>query len=282
MKKASRTMIRGLQIAVVFSLIFTGCVSNKKVAYLQYEDELGNPATIVTDSIIRKYESGELRYRLQPNDVLNIKIASLTPEEYNPFAIADKYMSSGGVGVSNQSGNSALNVGYRIDPFGELNLPVIGTVVASGLTLSELEEVIDEMAYEQLEDPVSKIVLMNFRFSIMGEVANEGLFTSSDNSLTMMQALAMAGGRDEFGDLSRVKVIRRIGDENYVFYINLLDETFLSSEFYFIHPNDVLYVPPLKSRTYFNYVAPNLSIIASSLSLIASIIALVSLTTTGN
>lgn len=257
----------------------SGCVSNKKVAYLQYEDELGKPATVVTDSIIRVYEAGELRYKLQPNDVLNIKIASLTPEEYNPFAIADRYMSSGGVGGGNIGQGASSNIGYRIDSFGNLNLPVIGTLHVAGMTLDELESLIDSLAMDQLENPVSKISLMNFRFSVMGEVASEGLYVSDDNSMTLMQAIAMAGGRDEFGDFSRVKVVRRIGNENYVFFVNLLDESFLSSEFYFVYPNDIIFVQPLKSRAYLKYAGPNISIIASSLSLIASIIALIAITT---
>lgn len=266
-----------LVLIIAIGVLFSGCVSNRQIAYLQYEDEQGKPAGIVTDSIIRVYETGELRYRLQPNDVLNIKIASMTPEEYNPFSLADRYLSSGGVG-GGVGQSSATNIGYRIDPFGYLNLPVIGQVKAAGYTLDGLEDILDSLAADQLEDPATKISLMNFRFSVMGEVNSEGLLQSDDNSLTMMQALALAGGVDEFGDLSRVKVVRRIGDENFVFYVNLLDESFLASEFYFVYPNDMILIPPLKPRTYLNYVAPNLSIIASTLSLAASIFALFALT----
>ena len=80
----------------------------------------------------------------------------------------------------------------------------------------------------------------------------------------------MAGGPSEFGDISRVKVVRWIGEEHYVFYVNLLDETFLSSEFYFIQPNDVVVISPLKARSYLKYVSPNLGIIAASISLVTS------------
>ncbi len=255
-------------------LILASCVPNRKIAYLQYEDELTQSSGILTDSIVRRYENVELRYRLQPNDVLNIKIATETPEEYNPFAIADKFISSGGVSAGNIGQNSASNIGYRVDPFGYLKLPVIGDLFVEGFTIDELENLLDSLASAQLENPVSKIALMNFRFSVLGEVSGEGLLVSNDNSLTMMQAIAMSGGPDEYGDISRVKVIRHIGDENLIFYVNLLDESYLSSNFFYVYPNDVIIVPPLDSRVYFKYVSPNLSFIASTISLLASVITL--------
>ena len=249
------------------------CVSNKKISFLQFGDELKED-NMPTDSILRSYENEEMRYMLQPNDVLNIKIATETPEEYNPFAIADKYISSGGISGGNIGQNAATNIGYRIDPNGYLKLPVIGDLYVSGLTIDELENLVDSLSADQLVDPVSKIVLMNFRFSVLGEVVNEGLLVSNDNSLSMMQAIALAGGPDEYGDISRVKVIRHIGDVSHVFYVNLLEESYLSSSFYYVYPNDVIVVPPLDSRVYFKYVSPNLSIIASTVSLVASVIAL--------
>lgn len=259
-------------------LLSTSCVPNRKVTYLQYGDELKHQNLIVTDSIIRVYESGELRYTLQPNDVLDIRIASPTPEEYNPFSIADQYITSGSAAGGNVGGgNNMQNRGYRIDPRGSLNLPVIGMLLVEGLTLEQLEDTIDVLAAVELEDPVTRINLMNFRFAVMGEVGNEGVQYSSDQSLTMMQAIAMAGGPDEFGDISRVKVIRRIDEKNYIFYVNLLDESFLSSEFYFVHPQDMIVIPPLRSRTYFKYLSPNMAIIASAISLTLTIISLFTL-----
>lgn len=264
-----------LLLILPFILLFLAgsCVSNRKVTFLQYEDEL-KADEITTDSIVRRYENGELRYKLQPNDVLNIKIASQTPEEYNPFAIADPYITSASTGGMNLGQGAMSNIGYRVDPAGYLNLPVVGEINVQGMTVEELETLIDTLAMDQLEDPVTKIALMNFRFSVLGEVMTEGLMISQDNSMTMLQAIAMAGGPDEFGDLSRVKIIRRLGDQNMVFYVNLLDEDFLESDFYQLYPNDVLVVSPLPARPYFKYVAPNLSIIASSVSLVASLIAL--------
>ena len=257
------------------ALLATSCVPNRKVTYLQYEDELKHPELIVTDSIIRAYKSGQLHYELQPYDVVDIKIASPTPEEYNPFHIADPYITAGMVSGNSQNGGMGMqNRGYRIDPWGYLELPVIGKLRAAGLSIEQLEDTINILAVKQLEEPVTKVNLLNFKFSVMGEVESEGVLYSNDHMLTIVQALAMAGGIGEFGDLSRIKVIRKIEDTNYVFYVNMLEETYLSSEFYFVHPNDVLIVSPLKARGYLKYMSPNLSIISSIISLVVSILAL--------
>lgn len=274
MRLCNRTP-RQLFAMILAFLLASSCVPNRKVTYLQYEDELKHPDQIVSDSLIRAYEAGRLQYKLQAYDVVDIKIASPTPEEYNPFHIADRYITAGNITAGTAGGGmSAQNRGYRVDPWGDLNLPVIGKLEAAGLTLEQLEDTINILAVKQLEEPVTKVSLLNFRFSVLGEVNSEGVHFSNDHMLTIVQAVAMAGGIDEFGDLSRIKVIRRIGDSNFVFYVNMLDESYISSSFYFVHPNDVIIVSPLRSRGYLKYVNPNLSIFTSVISLVVSVLAL--------
>jgi polysaccharide biosynthesis/export protein len=265
-----------IPLAAMF-LLASSCVSNRQITYLQYEDELTKMSTTVTDSVMRVYETGELHYTLQPNDILSIRISTTTPEEYNPFAEADPMMSSGGSrgNIGSMGGSGGVGqYGYKIDPWGYLNLPVIGQLKARGLTIEQLEDTIDSLAAEQLEDPIAKVNLLNFKYSVLGEVGGDGVYTSSENNLTMMQAIASAGGPDEFGDISKVKVIRKIGNESYVFYVNLLEEKFITSEFYYVFPNDMIIVPPLKSRIYFNYISPNISIITSVISFATSMLAI--------
>ena len=257
--------------AVIGLMVASSCVPNRKVTYLQYENELKEPESIVTDSLIRMYEAGDWGYLLQPNDLLSITIASQTPEEYNPLYLADRYMVSGAMGATQHN----QSMGYRIDPDGNLHLPVIGTIHALGMTIKTLEDSINHRFQSELEDPVTKVSIINFKFSVIGEVNIQNTIFSSDNALTLLQAVSMAGGASEFGDISRVKVVRWIGEEHYVFYVNLLDESFLSSEFYFIQPNDVIVISPLKARSYLKYVSPNLGIIAATVSLLLSIITLV-------
>ena len=97
---------------------------------------------------------------------------------------------------------------------------------------------------------------------------------SSDNSLTLLQALALAGGPSEFGDISRVKVLRNFGSETYVFYVNLQSEEYMTTPFYFVQPDDVIVVTPVKQRAYLKYASTNIAIFTAVFSMVLSIIAL--------
>ncbi|MFZ5940806.1 MAG: polysaccharide biosynthesis/export family protein [Bacteroidota bacterium] len=271
-KRMKRVVSLKMSMMAALALLLVSCVPNRKIAYLQYGDELNNAASLPIDSLVRMYETGYFQYRLQPDDQVDIKISTTTPDEFNPFLLADRTMSTG----ENTNFSQSALVGFRIDPFGYLHLPVIGKLQAGGMTLFELQDTLDHMVSAELEDPVTKVNLINFRFSVLGEVEGEGMYRSTDYSLSLLQAMSMAGGISEFGDLSRVKVIRKSGDMNLVFYVNLLDESFLSSSFYFVQPNDVIIVSPMKNRLLVKNVPQTLGLITSTLSLVLMVITLIS------
>jgi polysaccharide biosynthesis/export protein len=262
-------------ILIAFLLAFSSCITNRDVAYLQYGNEYRKPGRIKKNAIVRQYNTGTSGFRLQPGDLLDIKISTLTPSAFNPLLDADPSLVSG-QRLSQMSGQIQPE-GYLIDPDGFLNLPLIGKTELAGLTTREAEKAIAKSVEEFLDDPVVRAKLLNFRFTVLGEVNSEATLVSGDEYFTMLQAIGMAGGVSEFGDLSRVKVIRRSGDEAIVFYVNLLSEEFLAGNFYFVQPNDVIVVTPLKQRSYLRYVAPNLSILTSSLSLIIGVVTFLSL-----
>jgi polysaccharide export outer membrane protein len=264
---------RSILIIGIILFFFSSCVPNKKIAYLQYGDELSKRSGIPIDSIVRLYETSTYHYKLQPDDQVEIKISTTTPDEFNPFSLADRYMTT----TSSVGESQASSTGYYIDPYGYLNLPIIGRLKAAGLNLFELQDTITSLAAADLENPVTKVNLMNFRFTLMGEVSSEGTRQTSDHTLTLMQAMSMGGGPSEFGDISRVKVVRRINEQNYVFYVNLLDESFLSSEFYYVHPNDVIVVTPMKNRLLVQNLPQSIALLTSTLSLILTVITLATL-----
>ena len=261
--------------AIIFLSAVLGlvsCVPNKRIAYLQYKNEFRKPATILKDSLIRKYTTGTFDYRLQPGDLLDIKISTVTPLEINPFNDADKGLVAGS--QFSMSPGAVQSTGYYIGQDGDINLPVVGILKVEGLLIDQAEDSLEAEVAKYLSKPVVRIKLQNFRYSVLGEVEQEATLTSIDNNLTMLQAVAMAGGPSEFGDMSRVKVIRNEGDETFVFYVNLLSEEFLSSPFYFVQPGDVIIVAPLKQRSYLKYAGPNLGILTGSVSLLIAVISL--------
>lgn len=270
MKKSLKKLIILLAVATMVS-----CIPGKKVAYLQYKNEYKEPETIVKDSLIRKYNSGDFAYRLRPGDLLDIKISTMTPIIYNPFADADRNLIPGQMMLQTQDASRQVQpTGYYVESDGVLNLPILGRLRIEGYTISQAEDTLEVYVAKYLDKPVVRLKLQNYKFTILGEVKEDATITSGDNNLTLLQAVGMAGGVSEFADLSRVKVLRHFDAETYVFYVNLLSEEFLSSPFYFVQPGDVIVVTPLKQRSYLKYLSPNLSVLTASVSLLIGIVTL--------
>lgn len=262
-----------LLFALLSSFIFS-CVPNKKLLYLQAETDLYGPAA--KDSVLRSYEIGPYEYHLQHEDVLSVQISSLTPKEYDFFSQGlpqGQQMNVGGM----RGGGGAM-FGYLIDKNGEIEFPVVGKVKFAGLTIYEAENMVQKMASEYLEEPVVKVRLLNFRYTIIGEVNGRGeTINTFNNRLSMMEAIGLARGMGELADLRNVKIVRQHENTASIHYVNLLEEDFISSPYYYVHPNDIIIVPPLRQRPFRNYFSENLGIIVSTLSLLILVLNLLAI-----
>ncbi|ELR70581.1 Polysaccharide export outer membrane protein [Fulvivirga imtechensis AK7] len=245
------------------------CVPNKKIVYLQHGDELSNRDKIPRDSILRSHSMEIREYRIQPLDILSINFESLTAEEYDFFSRSSPQTRIAGGGA-----NSAALGGVLVDASGFIEYPVVGKVDVSGLTIFEAQEKLQKIVNLYLKDAVVRIRLLNFRFTILGEVNGGKVINSTNTRITMMEAVGMAGGFSELADRSIVKVIRQKGDISEVFYVNLLEEKYIESPYYYIQQNDIIIVPPLKQRTFRKYFASNLGLAASIVSTVLFIITL--------
>jgi len=269
MTKSDNKLLLSFLILVLF---VSSCVPNRKITMLQSNRPGDNPEINANRLSSWSYETGVSSYLLNVNDLLDIKISTMTPSAFNPFNDADRTLVPGAGYM--QSGQFVNPYGYYVDSDGFLELPIIGRVRVSGLTIEQAQDSIASVVKKYLERPVVRLKLLNFRVSVLGEVSSEGTYLAGDNTLTLLQALAMAGGPDEFGDLSKVKIVRQSGDKTFVFYANLLTEDYLKSPYFYLEPNDVIIVPPLKQRPYLKYVSPNLSIFATAVSLMVAVFTL--------
>jgi polysaccharide export outer membrane protein len=258
-----------LLLIITFS---SSCVVNKKVQYLQKDDVNLKTNAAEKDSVLRIYELSDFEYHLQPEDILSVRFYSLTPEEYDFFSIK-----SGGSNNYNQLQNAASGLvnGYLIDEEGMIEFPVVGKVAISGLTIFEAQNEISKVADLYLESPVVEVRLLNFRFTLLGEVRAEGTYSSLNNRITMLEAIGLAGGFTDLADKSNVKIIRQTRDNAEVYYLNLLAEDFVASPYYYLNQNDVIVVPPLKQRPYQVYFGKNLALVISSVSLLLIVITLI-------
>ena len=254
-------MFRGILIILTSSFLFGACVSNKKVQYLQYDDV--NVDNVILDSLVRTYKLKPYEHKIQPEDVLKVTVQTITGEEFNFFKTDFDRMTN-----QNFSGNNALIFGDLVDENGEIEYPVIGKVKVAGLTVFEVQELLQKKAVENgLKEPVVKVRIMNYRFTILGETNREGTLSTFNNRITMLEAVGIAGGFGELADRSKVKLIRYQDGSMTVSYLNFLDENFVNSPYFYLHQGDVLVVPPVSQRPFRLYFRENLSLIVSTATL---------------
>jgi polysaccharide export outer membrane protein len=265
-KSDSDEMMRIWLLLGVSLLIFGACVPNKKLVYLQ-KDDLKRRKEIPKDTILRTHQLSIREYRIQPLDILSINFETLSKEddESDFLQKLSTRSSSGGSGGGGSSGGGALN-GIVVNTEGDIDYAVLGKIKVAGLTLFEAKDSIEKVVSQYVPDVVARVRMMNFRFTILGEVNGESTVVSSNTRLTMMEAIGLSGGLSELADRSHVKVLRQKGTEVDVFYVDLLQEKYVESPYYYVQQNDVIIVPPLKQRTFRKYFIGNLGIIATIVS----------------
>lgn len=261
-------MVRGLGVSFFIVLILSSCVTNKKYTLLQNNDV--NRDDLPTDTTVRVYGIMPYAYKIQANDLISVRFESLTPEEFDFF--------SKGIAQQNQVGNlnqgNALLIGELVDENGTIPFPVIGKVHVAGLSVFEVQDKLQMIANEYLESPVVKVRLLNYRVTVLGEVRREGTINIGNNRVSMLEAMGLAGGMTDLANRKNIKLIRQINNSVEVQYLNLLDEDFINSPYYYVHQNDVLIIPPLRQRPYRTYFSQNLSLLISALSLLLIVVSL--------
>jgi polysaccharide export outer membrane protein len=285
--------IKPILLYFLGALFISSCVPNRKIVYLQANDDLKTEN--ITDEVVRRYDAKVKEYILKPNDIISLRVASITPEEYNFIKKYEeqlgqirklnqyqqnamgngqnnRMMNQGGFfqqrGGEEGGGISSLMLdqmqsGFVLDEDGQLELPEIGTVTLSGLSLEQAEDSIRSKLQGYFETPMVRIQLLNFHFTILGEVEAEGRYTAFDPNFNLFDAFMLAGNLTEFADRSNIKIVRTNGDHREIVYLNTLDEDLLAADYFYLQPGDLIVVPPLPVRTTRNYTLPSTSTIIS-------------------
>ncbi len=284
-------------------VLLASCVPNKRIVYLQHPPEPKTGEVRNSDTSARSYTTKFKPYVLKPLDIISIRVASITPSEYD---FVQKYEEQLGLirklnqydqgqnsnssrqrissGSSGQNGEGVMapisldrqQTGFELDQDGNLELPKIGKLKFAGLTLPEAEALMREKLVGYFETPVVRVQLLNFHFTILGEVNEEGRYTVYDPNASIIDAIAIAGNLNDFADRSQIKVVRFENEKAEVFYVNTLSEDLLSQPGFYMKPNDLIIVPPLKARATRKYTLPTytttISLVTSTLAFILFLI----------
>jgi polysaccharide export outer membrane protein len=164
--------------------------------------------------------------------------------------------------------------GYTVSDSGTISLPILGEVEVMGLTINEVQSAISEKAKQYLKDAVINVKLLSFKFTVIGEVSRPGSYTNFNNQLTVLDAIGMAGDITDFGNRRHVLVLRPTREGTATYHIDLQDKNLLQSEGFFLLPNDIVIVEPIKSKPTKLNIPTYTLVITTSLSTISTLILL--------
>ncbi|CAN5364691.1 polysaccharide biosynthesis/export family protein [soil metagenome] len=224
-------------IALFISMSLSSCYYNKRLVYFQNKNYTELKPTLV--------ENKRPIYHLQPADILSVLIKSPneTVETSGVFNTSPRQN-----GMFASPGSLFLE-GYIIDVRGKILIPVLGEVEVVGLTLEEAQVRIQEHAIKFLNKPTVIVKLTNFKVTVLGEVKNPGYFYVYNNTVTVLEALGLAGDLTPVASRKNIKLIRTVPDGSQVVLLDLTDPRLLHSDYFYLMPGDALYIEPLKARS---------------------------------
>ena len=232
-------------------LLVVSCTSQKKLAYL---NNLPVPNGEETFTMFIP------DYKIQPRDILYISVKAMAPDG----SIKDFLSSGNNIGMNLMQGDAGgVFSGFNVNPEGYITLVPIGQVKVSGLTLEETRKKLQEMTEKVFLNSTVECKLLSFKFTVIGEVKAPGAYINYNNYLTILEAIGRAGGISDLGNRDRVLVIRPMDRGTKTYRINLQDKTLITSEAYFLLPNDVVIVEPMKQKI-FNMNLPTISFVIST------------------
>ncbi|RZL14007.1 MAG: polysaccharide export protein [Hymenobacter sp.] len=226
-----------LQLFILGGLLLSlgSCVTQSKLPYLQ-------TGAYSTQKPLEA-ENARPVYKLQSGDVLSIRVQSVQP------VLSDIFNVPGPQTITSSDPGTLYLTGYAVDDTGSINLPTVGRVKLQGLSMEEAQSFLQQKVGAYVRDANVLVKLLSFKITVLGEVRSPGRYFIYNPQATVFEALGMAGDLTEFGNRENVKLIRQTAKGSEVVLINLTDANLLKSPYYYLLPNDALYVEPMKART---------------------------------
>lgn len=240
-----KNLIKVFLILICVTYSFSSCITNKELDYLQ-DIKLKYPELVMHPE----------EYKIIPGDQLSIVVYTLDEETRMLFSSYTPRFS--GRGVSDQTSGDVFQQARGMDDAGgvipitvyadgTLTFPYIGSIYVKGMTLLEVRETISAKLDAFSDGTTAEVSLYNQFFSILGE-ADANRILMPKPSLTIFEALTVGSSLGPYADRSKVTIIRQTESGSKVKTFDLRSKEIIDTEFYYIQPNDVLYVPQLKRK----------------------------------
>lgn len=242
-------------VVTLLASFFSSCIRQQKTWILQDEDS----KNIVTQFT----NSKKTTYKVQTGDNLYINI-------YSTDKATSAYFQTNFPTVMNQT-YLYLN-SYVVNEEGYLTFSFIDKMFVKGQTVEQIQQQLQTTMNTYFKDVTVSVKLVSFFVSIIGEVESPGKFNIPQEHANLLEIVALAGGFKEYADRNQLAVIRQTESGSEMNYIDLTDKSMLSSNYFYLMPNDIIYIKSLKSKSW-TYEKLPWGILISSLSLIIAILA---------
>ncbi|WP_158993226.1 polysaccharide biosynthesis/export family protein [Mucilaginibacter sp. L196] len=236
-----KNTLKKISLFTLIAFFFSACGSEKNLKYFA-----SPPGRQDTVTIAKAYIP-----RIQPGDILSIYVNSLSPEAssfFNPYT-GTSSMAGGSSPSSSAGAGQMTQPGYLVDPSGEIELPLIGNVKVSEYTTTQVRDTLKKLLSVYLKEPTVLVRFLNFKISILGEVARPDVYNIPNEMITLPEAISMAGDLTLYARRDSIEIIRDVNGKKVFANVDFSKRDVFSSPYYYLHSNDIVYVKPAKTKT---------------------------------
>ncbi len=229
-------------LSLLFITLLSACRSTQELVYLK---------DVAPNEVIQGLPIKTTEHIVGTGDILYVSIKSNNADVnmlYNPESTMESSASSGQSYMKFTTPSGAYLYGFEVDKEGNLKLPMLGKMKVVGHTQSEIEKIVQKKADEALTEAIVKVKLLNFKITVMGEVRNPGVYYNYNNTINLIEALAMANGNTDYATIKDVMVVRPTPEGNKTYMLDLTSKEAYLSEAFYLHPNDNIIVRPDKHK----------------------------------
>ena len=223
---------------VVLTMMFASCVPQKKMIYLK-------DAQMAAENISQEYvNERSLNYKLQPGDNLYIRVLN-TIDERSASAFTGDYSTS----RNYMSSDASIYLqSYTLDEEGCIEMPLTGKIELKNLTIDEAKAKLQTELDKYVNQTTLIVKLSNFNLTVLGEVTRPGMYKVYQSQINLFEAISMAGNMTNFAKNSEVRIIRQTDNGSEIVTVDMGQADILASPYYYLKPNDIIYVEPLKIK----------------------------------
>lgn len=261
-----RRIIHLGSLALILMVLFSGCVGNRRLSYIQEDDTRRSRM----DQQDTSFEVPEYEYTLKKGDVVSVSIKKFIVGE-EIFFISNYDPSSSVASSSHPSIG-----GFLIDSVGNISLPLLGDVMAAGQTLNALKAELTRLSQVEYPGSVAEVALMNGKATILGDIKDPGVYPLYDGGAGIFELLALSGGMNTYADRKQVKVVRTVEGQTKIFHLNLNDVNTLKDANVTIVNGDIVIVSSLERK---KFVATNFQWVFSGIGVLVATATLIITTT---